>query len=278
MSDLKLKYDSLDAGAKGIFFEYVITALIARGGFEGKTALDVGANYGVHTTNFLRAVGKSGQVIAFEPIPELAKRLRDLNLENLAVHEVALSNLQGSARFFIGEDSGYSTLHLPEGDVIKNGIHVSQEITVQVDRLDDVIDLPEGDRIAVVKIDVEGKELEVLEGGLATILRDRPLVIMEFDATKVTAEGRAVLEKLTANSFRLVDFFGEEKAFPAPEDWNILLVPEEANLRKIGDCCRSAIRSFLASGENWRPGQGLLPEVRGPFRRLLSWVRTCTRK
>lgn len=81
----------------------------------GKVVYDIGANIGVTTLFFARCVGESGLVVAFEPVPPTAKRLREnvrINrLTNVRIYEVALGDSEGQAEIgYTEEASGIATL------------------------------------------------------------------------------------------------------------------------------------------------------------------------
>ena len=78
----------------------------------GATALDIGANKGIYCFWMLRAVGRSGRVVAFEPQPEMAETIRQkqarFDWANLEIINVALSDAEGKsnlARDSIGDGS-----------------------------------------------------------------------------------------------------------------------------------------------------------------------------
>src|SRR5881394_3664503 len=78
----------------------------------GATALDIGANKGIYCFWMLRAVGRSGRVVAFEPQPEMAETIRQkqarFDWANLEIINVALSDTEGKsnlARDSIGDGS-----------------------------------------------------------------------------------------------------------------------------------------------------------------------------
>jgi 16S rRNA C967 or C1407 C5-methylase (RsmB/RsmF family) len=92
-------------------FETTMQDYLIRGLRPGMRVLDIGANIGVYTTQFARAVGESGHVYAFEPAPQTAERLRDnidLNrLRNVTLVTKALADREGTAEFHLfpeGED------------------------------------------------------------------------------------------------------------------------------------------------------------------------------
>jgi FkbM family methyltransferase len=132
----------------------------------GATVVDAGANIGYNTVHAARAVGRSGRIVAVEPAADNVRILREnlaLNaLDNVVVHEVALGRTRESRDFFLrGETSAVNSLFRPSVYAAVTGIE-----RVQVVPLDDLVD---GDA-DLVKIDVEGAELDVL-GGMTRLLR-----------------------------------------------------------------------------------------------------------
>lgn len=144
---------------------------------EGATALDIGANKGIYCFWMLRAVGRSGRVVAFEPQPEMAEAIRQkqarFDWKNLEVVNVALSDAEGQlnlARDRIGDGSASleTSRHRAGQD----------NLDVPVRRLDA---LP-ADLLAnlkFIKCDVEGHERSVFSGGENTLRRFRPVVQFE---------------------------------------------------------------------------------------------------
>ena len=127
---------------------------------DGDTFLDVGANIGIFSANIasLRTVYPNLQVYAFEPNPDTATRLR-ANAEPLGVKvfPFALSDHNGSLEFVDGAVSNVFT-------TIQNASSYSirrERSFCECRRLDD---LPVVGNSIVMKIDVEGQELEVLAG------------------------------------------------------------------------------------------------------------------
>lgn len=144
----------------------------------GECAIDVGANIGQMTSLMATKVGRNGKVIAFEPHPEVYEDLL-VNVNNwintaclgqIEIHKVALTDHSGEAYLSIPKafdrNRGLSSLFsLDEYDN-------KTLCNVQVKRLDQLEQLQgENTHIGVLKIDVEGHELEVLKG--ATKLIDK---------------------------------------------------------------------------------------------------------
>jgi FkbM family methyltransferase len=150
---------------------------------SGSTVYDVGAWEGVYTLFFARAVGPAGKVITFEPNPANCERvLENLSLNNVGnvvLRPVALGRVPGRAMLVV--EGGVAG----EGHVRSTGDTdtrpKSSETIVQIDlaTMDQEIEvhgLPPPD---LVKIDVEGFELNVLQGMTATIAERRPRLFIE---------------------------------------------------------------------------------------------------
>ncbi|MBV8056092.1 MAG: FkbM family methyltransferase [Deltaproteobacteria bacterium] len=158
----------------------------------GEQAIDVGANIGYITSIMAAKAGTGGRVIAFEPHPELFPilegnifRWRKFNIGAVRAHQVALSNRVGRG-----------TLHTPDGFEQNRGLASLNEsggsvadVPVEVSQLDRHVENDEA--AAILKVDVEGHELQVFQGSamLLTGRRVRDIVFEEFRdyPTPVTA-------------------------------------------------------------------------------------------
>lgn len=140
---------------------------------RGVRAIDVGANEGVYTHAFARC----GAVVeAFEPLPSCLDVLRSYERDhrNVRVHGHALGAQEGSATLYLPERdgrsvSGHASLEQANG--------TSATITVHVRPLDAYA----FDNVGVIKVDVEGHELDVLRGGRNTMARNRPVLLVEIE-------------------------------------------------------------------------------------------------
>lgn len=133
--------------------------------------VDVGANVG-DILGAMVAAAPDGRHIAFEPLPELAADLRR-RFPAVDVREAALAREPGRRTFrrVIGAHS-LSGFHEAGYDGM-----ATEDLTVDVQALD--VSLPAGFVPAVIKIDVEGAEVEVLEGGMGLIAEHRPAIALE---------------------------------------------------------------------------------------------------
>jgi len=116
----------------------------------------------------------NGKHYAFEPIPSLFEELKS-SFPSVSVLNIALSDVQGDATFHhVTSNPSYSGLR-PRRYI--GGIETVEQITVKTAPLDAI--LPKNFQVDFIKIDVEGGELQVLQGGLETISRSRPLIVLE---------------------------------------------------------------------------------------------------
>ena len=143
---------------------------------------DVGANVGLYTWEVSK-VCPYRKILAFEPDPKniklLEKTLSGANLQNLEICKCALSNQVGEISFF--QDKLTSATGCVAGKdkpwVEKYLNSSANEITVQTKTLDSVV--VEDKTPSLIKIDVEGHEVEVLQGGTNTLTKVKPLLIIE---------------------------------------------------------------------------------------------------
>lgn len=141
----------------------------------GSLVLDVGANLGIHSLVLSRCVGPTGRVAAYEPNPTTHERLR-ANLALNAVTNVSpvLAGL-GAAAGRSGFDAKPGEFNIGLARVDPAGA-----LTIEIRTVDqDVAAM--GLPVSLIKIDVEGGELDVLRGARATLLRDAPSVVLEFN-------------------------------------------------------------------------------------------------
>jgi FkbM family methyltransferase len=139
---------------------------------EDSNCLDVGANEGRFLYQMVQRAPR-GRHMAWEPIPELADRLR-AKFPQVDVRRAALYDEPGESEFtLVPEDMGYSGLR----ERAYPADYRTEKIRVPLERLDDV--LPDGYVPHVIKVDVEGAELQVFRGGRETLVRHRPVVVFE---------------------------------------------------------------------------------------------------
>ena len=153
-----------------------LTYRIIRGHLQpGSNGMDVGCHKGEVLEWFLK-FAPQGKHVGVEPIPQLFERLKaQFAGTGCTFYNCALAAETGETEFvYVPEAPAYSGLR--ERDYDGKNVH-PQRIPVQMRRLDDLV--PPGIPIDLLKIDVEGGELGVLQGAMETLRRHKPLVIFE---------------------------------------------------------------------------------------------------
>jgi FkbM family methyltransferase len=164
-------------------FEPEIRALCRRCLRPGATAIDVGANVGVHTLAMAHAVNGGGRVIACEPSPNFNKELTanvELNqFTNVTIHQVAVSAKRGPVTLYIPSDSQHAagaSLDPHMHDQLQNSLAVDVAGTT----IDDLVAMDAIDRVDLIKVDVEGFDAAVLAGAHDVLRRDQPYLLFEY--------------------------------------------------------------------------------------------------
>jgi FkbM family methyltransferase len=173
---------------------------------KDKIALDIGANIGNHSIFFAK---KFKKVYAFEPNPVTYEVLK-INCKYAAEHRnvmpfnFGLSDMEGSLPFFINPSNiGGSAIIGENYPSIKGSIQINVKTLDQINKLKDV-------SIALIKIDVEGHELNVLKGAKNTILRQLPAILFEQQASEIIDGTSSVIEYLDKLGY---EFFTIKKSF-----------------------------------------------------------------
>jgi FkbM family methyltransferase len=195
-------------------YDLSVTEVLWRLIDRAETTIDIGANIGYMTSIMAKRVEKKGSVYCFEPHPEIYEELSE-NIKNWQVslgwhqikaRQIALSNKSGEGVLNIpanfNQNRGTATLFSsPEADHSQNHANPSSAYTVALSTLDELI---ENDRhIGVLKIDVEGHELEVLQGASGLIKSDRIRDIIFEEHTNYPSAVTLFLEEHGYTIFRI---------------------------------------------------------------------------
>src|SRR3972149_4029388 len=179
----KMYVDSRDTGVAPFLLEWGVyekyeTALFKRLVKKGMVVVDIGANIGYYTLLAAHLVGDAGKVFAFEPDPYnfslLCKNIEVNGYRNVIPVRKAVFSKSGKMELFLDKSNlgGHS---LSEANV-----DTGASITVEVTSLDDYFRNTDY-KIDVIKMDVQGLEMEVLEGMTNTLNQNDALkIITEF--------------------------------------------------------------------------------------------------
>jgi len=158
----------------------------------GGTILDVGANVGLYTVACAHAAGSHGRVIAIEPGPGTFAKLKStcsrLRLSNVTPLAVAASRVNGIAHLLVRHDGRDVHQHLTDG---RHG--GGDNVAVETRRLDELCGA-DHDAVTLVKIDVEGHEVSVLEGAPRILGGRRASLIVEFYPAGLASAGASAAQ------------------------------------------------------------------------------------
>jgi FkbM family methyltransferase len=196
---------------------------------------DVGANIGLYAWEVSK-ISPHRNILAFEPDPEniklLQKTLSVANLQNLEICKCAVSNRVSEVLFF--QDSLTSATGCVAGKDkpwIEQYLNsTANEIKVKTKTLDSVIS--DDNNPSLIKIDVEGHEVEVLEGGRNTLTKIKPLLVIEsFPPKQLT-----ILSILQELGYKLIDADHYASIKPNTTNlfaWHPLGPLQEATIHKL---------------------------------------------
>jgi FkbM family methyltransferase len=190
-------------------YEPYTTILFKRFVGEGMTVVDVGAHHGYFTLLASKLVGDKGKVFAFEPDPEsyatLVKNIELNGYKNIAPLQKAVSDRSGKATLFQYDGSGVDSLLAPEHRSMGSRSHKS--VVVDCISLDEFF---EENKLAidVIKIDVEGSEVLVLQGMKKILETSNELkIFIEFNLDFLLEAGIAPQEyfdQLTGSGYKYI--------------------------------------------------------------------------
>jgi FkbM family methyltransferase len=187
---------------------------------------DVGANIGVFS--WLAAALTPAIVVAFEPTPDLAAQMRAICAENgldVMIEELALGAAPGTAELHLSDKTDSS-------NSLRAGFRPShRSVSVPVETID-AYAARTGVTPAVLKVDTESTEPDVLRGAAGVLAAGRPWIICEVLAGRTEAELTAILEPLGYSWYRIdgpgpLEARARIEGDPSYSYMNWLFAPEE---------------------------------------------------
>jgi FkbM family methyltransferase len=210
------------------------------GNFEAKWVLDVGANIGDVAVAALNSF-KESKVICFEPVQttyDTLKNRLDPFGDRVWIHKAALSNVNGYGEINITTFHGANSI-APQARFHKECNPHVEEVSrerIEMVRLDDYSARFPSKRIDIMKIDVEGHELEVLKGGFQFISNNVDIIIIEISLMRDHCwENQAIFEifaLLKSAGFRFLNAFDLHHT----SDGSVVLVQMDCVFRHISKC------------------------------------------
>ena len=151
----------------------------------GDTVLDIGAQAGYFTLVASRRVGEKGKAIAFEPFPQntafIKAHCKLNNCNNVTLLEAAVGGSKSTRTF---QSASVFMGHLSDSPASEEETESEDDLTVDVVTLDDLIEDNQFLVPNVMKIDTEGMEYWVLQGGKKLIQENRPVLFIATHGKK----------------------------------------------------------------------------------------------
>ncbi len=187
---------------------------------DGKTFIDIGANIGIYTLSLFK---KAKCVYAFEPekknYQRLVHNLKINSVTNVKTYRCAIANKNGVGILYVSKNDGaWNSLSIP----YSGGKQKVETIT-----LDFFVGSGKVHNVGLIKIDVEGAELDILGGSHKTLQRFHPPILIEFNGPRSQLSGYSLkdmyklITKYNYRGYRLADNrLAPLKISSLPSDFN----------------------------------------------------------
>lgn len=158
---------------------------------SGDVVFDIGAHVGYFSLLMAKLVGPTGRVFAFEPLPLNLKYLRQHvygnNIENVEIYTAAVGKSEGWLTFDLGGGTGRGRLSKTSNP---------NELRVKVYGIDELYNQGKLPCPDLIKMDVEGAELEALNGALEVLKKCKPRIMLSTHGDQLKQECDAFLREL----------------------------------------------------------------------------------
>jgi len=192
-------------------FERITAKSLERLVRPGAVVLDIGANVGAHTLPLARLVGPNGRVFAFEPTGYAFGKLKqNINLNPELVPRIVAEQIRLTGPGAADPGEIYSSWKVT-GQQPRHGKHFGIAKSTEGARatsLDEYCNQADLQRIDLIKLDVDGFEVDVIRGGRNALRTYRPTICMELSPYVLEERGASLadlLAELRENGYRLGD-------------------------------------------------------------------------
>jgi FkbM family methyltransferase len=204
-------------GTHDLDVQYALSRLLV----PGMTVFDIGANVGFTAVLAAKCVAPTGRVVCFEPLPENAVQIQhNAGLNGFSfvdVHELALAREDGESAFFVSEASTWGRLAQSGPAPKQSGV-----IRVPVRSLDSMFDRGEIPKPDLIKMDVEGGEVDVLQGARRMLAATRPVLVVELHHTY-----QGVADALAGLEYSLRPLTVQPEGIELQGEFQLLAYPNE---------------------------------------------------
>ena len=167
-------------GNRELDHKYMLETIVK----PGMSILDIGANIGYYPLMELKLIGKKGKLIAIEPsssnIALLKKNLTLNGFNNVEIHQGAISDENTTKEIFISTQSNLNTFH-NFGTSVKDLSGKTEVVKTYT-----IAKILNGRKTHLIRMDVEGHEVEILNGLVSNIseINELPMIIFETHISK----------------------------------------------------------------------------------------------
>jgi len=180
------------------YSEYLTERIIKKEVKKGFNILDVGANIGYFTLLFSKLVGKNGKVSSFEPqigiYEQFKKNLKINQIKNVNSYNFGISNKNKKVVLYKDpKNLGNSSVYKLQKEFVKEKVEFKNPLNLINHKID------------LIKIDVEGYELNVLKTLLPIIDKYKPVIIFEFSSKHLNKIGKNEDKKIL-NFLRKINY------------------------------------------------------------------------
>lgn len=204
----------------------------------GDTAVDIGANIGCNTISMAHAVGEKGRVFAFEPLritfQQLCANIILNGFENVFTHQIAVGSGDNLLVSMVAVD-----YHTPDINIMNTCVGVGGDEVMMM-----TLDSFQLSGVTLLKIDVQGCELLVLQGSMKTIERNRPVIFIEIEEPQLrhaNTSSEEVMMHLLKMNYNLIWLKGDSLC-----DWMAVPREREDVLTRVKSLIESEYEMFYA--------------------------------